>query len=103
MEKEIPNAFTKELVKIGYIEEDDLFIGDFNAFFNEMAATYGFEVLRSCLWYFVNRIKNHGAKDEFGNKINSRLGYCRIAIEQGARRLTEEPKENPIAKSWGLF
>lgn len=102
LENEEPNLFTKELVKIDYIEPDSLYIADYNDFFNEMAAKYGFEVLRSCLWYFVNRIKTNGTKDELGNEIISRLAYCSRSIEQGAKRLTDEPNENPIAKAWGL-
>ncbi len=102
LENEEPNLFTKELMKVDYIETDSLYIADYNEFFNEIAAEYGFEVLRSCLWYFVNRIKANGAVDEFGRPIKARLSYCRIAIEQGAKRLTAEQKENPIAKAWGL-
>ena len=102
LESEEPNIFTKELVKIDYIEPDSLYIEDYNDFFNEMAATYGFEVLRSCLWYFVNRIKSNGAVDEHGRPIIARLSYCRIAIEQGAKRLTADPSENPLMQAWGL-
>ena len=99
VENEQPNIFTKELIKCEYIEDDNLYIADFNEFFNEMAATYGFEILRSCLWYFTKRIQSNGAVDEFGNPIKAKLSYCRIAIEQGAKRLTAE---HPFAKVWGL-
>lgn len=102
VENEQPNIFTKELIKVDYIEEDNLYIADYNEFFNEMAAAYGFDVLRSCVWYFTNRIKTNGAVDEHGRPIKAKLMYCRIAIEQGAKRLTAEPKENPIAAAWGL-
>ena len=102
LEEEEPNIFTKELIKVEYIETDSLYISDYNEFFNEIAAEYGFEVLRSCLWYFVNRIKTNGAVDEHGRPIKARLSYCRIAIEQGAKRLTADQKENPIAQAWGL-
>ena len=102
VENEQPNIFTKELIKVDYIEEDNLYIAEYNEFFNEIAAEYGFEVLRSCIWYFVKRVKANGAVDEFGNPIKSKLAYCKIAIEQGARRLTAEPKENPIAAAWGF-
>lgn len=102
VENEQPNIFTKELIKVDYIEDDNLYIADYNEFFNEMAAQYGFDVLRSCIWYFVKRIETNGAVDEFGRPIKAKLSYCRIAIEQGAKRLTAEPKENPIAAAWGL-
>jgi hypothetical protein len=102
VENEQPNIFTKELIAVDYIEDDNLYIADYNEFFNEIAATYGFDVLRSCLWYFTKRIKTNGAVDEHGRPIKAKLMYCRIAIEQGAKRLTAEPKENPIAAAWGL-
>lgn len=85
---DIPNGFTRELIKCEYIAEDDLYISDYNEFFEEMIEKYGFEVVRSCVWYFVNRIKQNGTRDEFGNEIISRLAYCSRSIEQGTKRLT---------------
>lgn len=102
LELEKPNVFTRELIKADYIEEDNLFIAEFNEFFNEMAAEYGLEVLRSCLWYFVSRIKNNGVVDEFGNPINSKLSYMRISIKQGAQKLTKDFAEVPESLSYFL-
>lgn len=82
-----PNAFTKELISDGYIEEDDLYISDYNEFFYEMIEQYGFEVIRSCLWYFISQVKSRGYKDEFGNPIMSKITYLKTSIEQGAKRL----------------
>lgn len=90
IEEVCPNTFTRELIKAKYIEADDLFIADYNEFFIDMIDEYSFTVVRACVNYFVKRYRETGDRDEFGNKINSKLAYCRIAIEQGAKRLTQD-------------
>lgn len=91
LEIEKPNGFTYELIRANYIEEDDLFISDFNNFFNEMVLKYDFEIIRSCVWYFAKQMKARENKDEFGNEIKSKLAYCKISIQNGANRFERIP------------
>lgn len=85
---EEPNALTNELVKVEYIEKDDLFVADYNQFINELVYEHGFEIVRSCVYYFAQQMKSRNFKDEFGNEILSKLAYFKTSIESGIRRLS---------------
>lgn len=98
---EEPNGFTNELIEGGYIEKDNIFIKDYNDFFKEMINEFGFEIVRSCLWYFIQQVKSRGYTDEFGKEISSKLAYCKASIENGARRLTRDNNEEyPQGLDW---
>ena len=89
-----PNSLTKKLIEINYIEPDDLFIDEYNNIFYEIIDNYGFEIARSCLWYFINRYKTQQT-DEQGNPIDNKLAYFRVAMNNGADRLERENNGNP--------
>lgn len=82
-----PNAFTKELIKVHYIEEDDLFLNVYNQLFVDLINEYDFEQIRSCLWYFIKRLQNGKAYDENGNEVESKFNYLKTALYNGANRL----------------
>ena len=101
-----PNIFIKELVKCGYIEQDELFMEQFNYFMQEIANQYGFDIARACLMYFVSR--NNGY-DENGNPILNKFSYFKTSIENGVKRINtpfygEDLSEGQkkIASGWGL-
>ena len=84
-----PNALTNELIKAGYISEDDIYIDEYNYLIAELVGKYSFEIIRSCLWYFIKRYKEQPT-DEDGNEIENKVAYFRTAITQGAERLERD-------------
>lgn len=84
-----PNSLTKKLIEIKYIEPDDICIDEYNKVFYEIIDNYGFEIARSCLWYFVNRYKTNPT-DEEGNEIGNKLAYFRVSMTNGAERLERD-------------
>ena len=74
-----PNSFTKKLIEIEYIEEDDLNIEDYNNLFHELVNEFSFEIVRSCLYYFVTRYKNTKT-DENGQPIFNKLSYLKTTM-----------------------
>lgn len=84
-----PNFFTKKLIEINYIEPDDYCIYEYNKIFKDLIDVFGFEIARSCLWYFVNRYKTQ-PYDENGNEIYNKLGYFKKAITDGAESLERD-------------
>lgn len=84
-----PHPMTKELVKCGYIESDDINIDLYNDVIQEVIDWYSLEIARSCVWYFVKRYKNNQT-DENGNEIENKLAYFREALLCGAERLQRE-------------
>ena len=82
-----PNPFTKELIKSGYIEKDDLYIWDYNEEFAMLQAEFGYQIVRSCLWYFVKQNKFRNGIDERGEEVQNKLGYFRNAMRSNAEGL----------------
>ena len=95
-----PTALTKELIKADYISECDIYIDEYNAIIQELIDEYSFEVVRSCLWYFVKRYKSQQT-DEDGNEIENKVAYFRTAISSGAERLDRE--NSGSFKGFGSF
>lgn len=79
-----PCSMTKKLIDSGYIDKNDSSIDDYNAVFGELIAKYSFEMVRSCLWYFISRWK----KDPFdteGNEIENKFAYFRTSVMNGIK------------------
>ena len=95
-----PNALTKELIKADYISECDIYIDEYNAILQELTEQYSFEIVRSCLWYFIKRYKSQPT-DEDGKEIENKVAYFRTAVSCGADRLDRE--NNRSFEGFGSF
>lgn len=93
-----PNAFSKELIKADYIKEDDLFLSMYNQLFVDLMDEYDFELVRSCLWYFIKRLKNGKAYDEFGNEIINKYAYLKASLESELYKLSNPEENNPFSE-----
>lgn len=82
-----PNPFTKELIKAGYIDEDDLYILDYNKEFAMLQSEFGYIVARSCLWYFIKQQKFRNGIDENGEEIQNKFAYFKNAMRSNAEGL----------------
>lgn len=94
---EEPNALVRELINCHYITELDLRMNEFNQFVKELVNEYGFEQVRSCVWYFVKNQKYYDKPDD-------KLAYFKASIENGLKRLNTEydPSSIPEGLSWLL-
>ena len=90
-----PNSLTKKLIEINYIKPDDICIDQYNNIFDNLIDDFGFEIVRSCLWYFIKRYSMQ-PHDEDGFKIVNKLAYFEEAITNGASRLY---RDNTIYES----
>lgn len=93
-----PNSFTKELIKAQYIEEDDLFLTMFNQLFVDLIEQYGFETIRSCLWYFIKRLDNGKAKDQNGKEVENKYAYLKASLENEADKITNPRDYDPFSE-----
>jgi len=97
-----PSSLTKKLIEINYIEPYDICIDEYNNIFKNLIDDFGFEIVRSCLWYFIGRYKAQPC-DMDGNEINNKLAYFKEAITRGAERLdrnNNRKHENNGVGSW---
>lgn len=84
-----PSGLTSELIKGGYISENDIYIDQYNEILKEISDSYSFEIARSCLWYFIKRFKAQPT-DENGNEIFNKVAYFKTAMNDGAKRLNSD-------------
>lgn len=79
-----PTALTKMIVKAGYISRDDPYMNDYNLFLNGLKDDYGFDTVRDCISYFLDRIK--GNRDSIGD----RRSYFKASMESGIANYTRD-------------
>jgi len=103
------NPFTKELIKAHYIEEDNIFITMYNALFVELVEEYDFELVRTCLWYFIKRLDNGKVYDENGNEVENKYAYLKASLTNEVDKLKKgqnlyDPfSEEAIQETLGLI
>lgn len=75
-----PNYLTQMLIDNDYIQEDEIFIDQYNYLLDQLEEEFGFKVIRSCIWYLIKQSKFRD--------INNKFSYCKRALEDGALKLT---------------
>lgn len=79
-----PLPLVKILIDNFYIEESEPFLDQYNFLVDELTKQYGFEVVRACIYYHLQRWTGY---DNQGKPILNKFGYLKIALEGGAKRL----------------
>lgn len=99
---EKPNSFSKELIRAGYIESDDLFMNMYNHLFSELCNERGFEMVRSCLWYFIKNLRFYGGNvvDANGVAIESKHAYLKASLMDGLEQLERMEERNKKLEEW---
>lgn len=90
-----PNGFSKVLIENNYISEDEIFLDQYNYLFDELVEQFGFEIVRSCLHYYLKR---WDGLDENQQPILNKFGYLKKSLESGAHKL-QNLNERPVI-SW---
>lgn len=75
-----PNFLTKMLIDNEYIQEDEIFIDQYNYLMDCLEEEYGFEIVRSCIWYLIKQSKVRNIRNKFS--------YCKASLEDGAIKLS---------------
>lgn len=82
-----PNYLTKMLVENDYISEDEIFMDQYNYLMDCLEEEYGFEIVRSCVWYLIKQSRFRNIKNKFS--------YCKASLEDGAMKLSGTRSELP--------
>lgn len=89
------SCFTEQLTEYGYIQKNDIFIDKYNELFEKLVNEYGFDLVRSCVWYFIKKMKEGKFTDIKGHQINNKFEYLKISLEKGINKLTNEEMTQP--------
>ena len=92
-----PNSFTKELIKVNYIEQDNLFLSVYNQLFVDLVNDYDFELVRACLWYFIKRLDNGKAYDENGQEVENKFAYLKACLNNEVEKLNNMTDYDPFS------
>lgn len=87
------NYLTLELIKKGYISEDDSQIFYYNDLFEELLEENDFVDLIKIIHYIVPRVIKNKFYDEDGCKIENKYGYMKNAIYSNINKLNSIPEE----------
>lgn len=98
-----PSPFSKELIKEGYIDQDDLHMQEFNDLFNETIEETSYEITRSALWYILKQIKYRNGLDENGERIQNKLAYLTNALKFNTQLLERRNKAREENKDHWLY
>lgn len=79
-----PNYFSQYLIEKEYISDTELFMQQYNFMLDQLENEYGFEIVRSCLHYFMKRWTGY---DENLKPILNKFGYLKASLEEGANKL----------------
>lgn len=83
-----PSAFTKRLIKAGYISSTDLNIPEYNDFFADLVQEVGdWELVRNAVQYFAKT-----CNAEMRKGITDRLAYLQTSIRAGVQRQQNQAK-----------
>ena len=102
-----PNAWSLFLIQKGYMQEDDIYLLEYNDFLSQCNKAYGSRVLARVLTYFTDRFNGC---DENGERIANRLAYLRTSLNDGLEKVSRDGLDKDklsdvaksIAESWGL-
>jgi len=82
------HVLTNDLIKLGYIEEDDMRIFDYDELFNEyMSNGVSYRDLIKVVNYTCSRIVDRKFKDEEGIPIKNKYSYLKISINDNLDRI----------------
>ena len=84
-------ALINELIREGYISEDDDQIILYDSLFNKFINNgYSYTDLYSSIHYIVPKVISRNFIDEEGNDINNKFGYFKASIESNFRRFEND-------------
>ena len=88
------NIFVQELIKLNFVDKNELDIYRYNEFFNNLSNKYNFSILIKAFNYTLKRIKLNRGLDENGYKIEDKFAYLQISLANNLIKLTEETSDS---------
>jgi len=84
------NILTLELLKCGYLKEDDFLSNYDNLFQLYLSEGYTYSQLYSSIHYVIARLKTRNYKDEYGNDITNKFGYLKTALQVNFEKFSQK-------------
>jgi len=83
------NILTLELLKCGYLGEEEYLNSYDNLFESYLSQGYNYSQLYSSIHYVINRLKDRDYKDEYGNNITNKYGYLKTSLQTNFEKFSK--------------
>lgn len=90
IDKTLPSGYTSELIRRGFISENDFELDKYNTLFDELKKEYDYQLIYMCSNYIIKMMKLNKNKDEYDNPIEDRYNYFKTSLINNLRYITQD-------------
>ena len=90
IDKTLPSGYTSELIRRGFISENDFELDKYNTLFDELKKEYDYQLIYMCSNYIIKMMKINKNKDEYDNPIEDKYNYFKTSLTNNLRYITDD-------------
>ena len=90
IDKTLPSGYTSELIRRGFISENDFELDKYNTLFDELKKEYDYQSIYMCSNYIIKMMKLNKNKDEYDNPIEDKYNYFKTSLTNTLRYITDD-------------
>ena len=90
IDKTLPSGYTSELIRRGFISENDFELDKYNTLFDELKKEYDYQLIYKCSNYIIKMMKLNKNKDEYDNPIEDKYNYFKTSLTNNLRYITDD-------------
>ena len=90
IDKTLPSGYTSELIRRGFISENDFELDKYNTLFDELKKEYDYQLIYMCSNYIIKMMRLNKNKDEYGNIIEDKYNYFKTALINNLSYITND-------------
>ena len=90
IDKTLLSGYTSELIRRGFISENDFELDKYNTLFDELKKEYDYQLIYKCSNYIIKMMKLNKNKDEYDNPIEDKYNYFKTSLINNLRYITQD-------------
>lgn len=90
IDKTLHSGYTNELIRRGFISENDFELDKYNSLFDELKKEYDYQLIYMCTNYILKHIRINKNKDEYDNPIDDKYNYLKTSLINNLKYITQD-------------
>ena len=90
IDKTLHSGYTSELIRRGFISENDFELDKYNTLFDELKKEYDYQLIYMCSNYIIKMMNLNKNKDEYDNPIEDKYNYFKTSLINNLRYITQD-------------
>ena len=90
IDKTLHSGYTNELIRRGFISENDCELDKYNTLFDELKKEYDYQLIYMCSNYIIKMMKLNKNRDEYDNPIEDKYNYFKTSLINNLRYVTQD-------------